>query len=171
MSWRDIVKSVAPMLGTALGGPFGGMATKFLAGKLLGDENAGEEQIQDLIAAQDPEVMLKLKEADQDFKVRMRELGLDEKKIAAQDRDSARRLGAQTTLIPQMTLSTIFVTAFTVILYAVFTRVVALDGVQQNIVMYLLGILSAGMVQIMNFWFGSSSGSKEKDALNLSKAN
>jgi len=167
MSWQDIVKGVAPILGTAIGGPFGGMATKFLAGKLLGDENAGEDQIKDLIAAQDPDVMLKLKTAEHDFKVRMQELGLDEKKIAAQDRDSARKLGIQTTLIPQMILSTIFVTAFAAILYAVFTKVVALDGVQQNIVMYLLGILSAGMVQIMNFWFGSSSGSKEKDALKL----
>jgi len=29
--------------------------------------------------------------------------------------------------------------------------------------MYLLGILSAGLTQVMNFWFGSSAGSKQKE--------
>jgi hypothetical protein len=32
----------------------------------------------------------------------------------------------------------------------------------KDMVMTLLGIMTAAQAQIMNFWFGSSSGSKEK---------
>ena len=34
---------------------------------------------------------------------------------------------------------------------------------QEKIAMIMIGILSAGMGQIMNFLFGSSAGSKSKD--------
>jgi len=55
MNWQELVKSVAPMIGTALGGPFAGMATKWLAGKLLGDENADAAALEAAITNASPE--------------------------------------------------------------------------------------------------------------------
>ncbi len=159
--WKDIVKTIAPILGTAIGGPFGGMATKFLAGALLDDEDASEDRIQELIMGQDPEILSKLKIANNAFKVQMRELNIKEEDLNTKDRSNARNL-AKFNMWPHVIISTIFVSMFGLIIYNVFTGSLDLTGTQKDIALYLLGILSAGLVQIMNFWFGSSSGSKEK---------
>ena len=166
MDWKEIVKGVAPVLGTALtgGSPFGGMAAKWLTGKLIGDENAGEEALEQVITSANPDTMVKLKQLDIEFKKFMRDMDIKEEQLHAQDRGSARDMGAKTTLIPQMTISAVYILAFAWILYFVFTTEVEFTTTQLTIVNVLIGILSAGLVQILNFWFGSSSGSKEKTA-------
>jgi len=165
--WESILKTVAPILGTAIGGPFGGMAVKALVSGLGGDENTTETQMQELIASANPEVLAKIKQIEADFKTEMKALGIKEKDLNVKDRNSARTMGMNTTLFPQMIISTIFITAFSVILYTAFTGLSDMGETQKTIVNILLGILSAGVVQVMNFWFGSSSGSKEKDTPKL----
>ncbi len=166
MSWQDIVKSVAPVIGTALGGPLGGMATKAISSALFGDDEPLEgSALEKKIAAAvtgDPEALLKIKQADQAFETKMAELGIDLEKIAAEDRQNARNLAINTTLAPQLIIASLFIIGFIAVLYTVFKGDIAMTEQQSNIAMYLLGILSAGIVQIMNFFFGSSAGSKEK---------
>lgn len=161
MDWKGLVGSVAPVLGTALGGPFGGMAGKFLADALGCDT----EELPDRIENATPDVMLKIKTLDYDFKTKMKELGLKEEQLHAQDRDSARQMAVKTSLKPQAIIASIFICGFIAILYAVFTGEVKLTTDQQQMANILVGILSAGIMQIMNFFFGSSSGSKEKTNL------
>lgn len=43
--WKAIVKTVAPALGTALGGPLAGTAVKVLSEALLGHSDGKEEEI------------------------------------------------------------------------------------------------------------------------------
>ncbi len=66
---------------------------------------------------------------------------------------------------PQLWLSLLFISGFLGILYIVFMGDIDLDGTMKDSAVMLLGILSAGVTQIMNFWFGSSLGSKEKTEL------
>ncbi len=167
MSWKKIVKSVAPILGTALGGgPLGGMAMKAMADALLGPDEklegkALEAKIEYAIS-NDPDALLKLKKADQDFEAKMKEYDIDIYKIDADDRNSARELAVKTSLTPQLVIASVFVLGFVIVLYAVFSGDIQMTPDQKDIAMFLLGILSAGIIQIMNFFFGSSSGSKEK---------
>jgi len=163
MNWQELVKSVAPMIGTALGGPFAGMATKWLAGKLLGDENADAAALEAAITSASPETFTRLRELDNEFRLEMNRIGLEEKQLEAGDRANARDL-AKVNMIPHIVISGIYVVAFSVVLFVVFANQLAMSQMQERIMMYLLGILSAGLLQIMNFWFGSSSGSKEKTA-------
>lgn len=166
MDWKGIIGKVAPVLGTALGGPFGGMATKFITGKLLGEEKTGreaEKALKNFITGAGPEEIARLKELDNEFELEMERLDIKREDLNAKDRADARKMGISTTLIPQMIISIIFVLAFAFTLYHVFANSLELDELQKNVMLYLLGILSAGIVQVMNFWFGSSSGSKEKD--------
>ncbi len=163
MNWKDLVKSVAPVLGTALGGPFGGMATRWLAGRLLGDENANEAELESAIATASPDTFARLRELDNEFRLEMKRIGIEEKQLEAQDRASARSL-AKVNMLPHIVISGIYVVAFAIVLYLVFTATIDMTQMQERVMMYLLGILSAGLLQIMNFWFGSSSGSKQKDA-------
>lgn len=160
MDWKDLVGSVAPVLGGSLGGPFGAMAGKWLAGKL----GVEEEQLEEAVATADPDTMFKIRQLDNDFKIEMKRIGLEEKQLHAADRQSARKMAMDTTLLPQIIISTIFIIIFGMIMREVFSADASFSDTQKNIIMYMLGILSAGIIQIMNFWFGSSSGSKEKTA-------
>lgn len=159
--WKQLVGSVAPALGAALGGPFGGMAGKFLADKLGVDE----ADLPDTIANANPETMLKIKNLDNEFKVKMRELDISEEDLHHKDRSSARSMMEKTSMIPQAIISAIFIIGFVVALYLVLSGKAGLDDGMKDTAIFLSGILSAGVTQIMNFWFGSSSGSKEKTNL------
>lgn len=161
MGWKDIVASIAPVLGTALGGPFGGMATKFLAGKLVGDENAGEDVMEEMINNANPDLMFKIKELDADFKVEMKRIGLEEKQLVVDDRKDARKLFSVDKR-PQIVLSGIFIGGYFVLVYALITGEFKVESSQVALVSTLIGVLTAGVANIMQFWFGSSSGSKDK---------
>jgi hypothetical protein len=158
--WKSVVGTVAPGIATALGGPLAGMAVSTLA-KALGVE-ATEEAVANVVATNDPNILLKMKEADLNFKQAMREADIDLERIHASDRNSARTMASNTSISPQLVLSAIYTIAFAFTLYAVFNGSAVIPADMREPAMYLLGILSAGQIQIMNFWFGSSSGSKEK---------
>lgn len=90
MNWKSIVKSIAPVLGTALGGPMAGAAIKMLSGQFLGDENASEDQLSEFITTASPDKLIEIKKLDNDFKLKMNSLGVDVFALEAKDRDSAR---------------------------------------------------------------------------------
>ena len=159
--WKSLVSTVAPVLGTALGGPFGGMAGKFIAESMGVDE----ADLPDTLAGANPETMLKIKNLDAEFKVKLRELDISEEQLHAQDRDSARTMATNTSLLPQGIIAAVFITGFITVLYMVFKGDAEIDGPMKDAALMLLGILSAGVTQIMNFFFGSSSGSKQKTKL------
>jgi hypothetical protein len=89
--WKDIVGAVAPVLGTALGGPMGGMAARVVSQALLGKESASERELEQALMGASPEQLMQLKQAEIEFEQRMRELDIDLEKLHQQDRDSARR--------------------------------------------------------------------------------
>lgn len=162
MNWKDIVKKVAPTLGTAIGGPFGGIAAKFIASKFLGKDDATEDEIADAIIGSSPEQLVKLRELDSQFKLEMRRLGIREDELAVEDRKSAREL-ARGNMVPHIVLSAIYTAAYGAVLYAFVTGGVDIAEDTRPELNIVLGVLTAAQTQIMNFWFGSSSGSKHKD--------
>jgi len=161
MGWKDIVASIAPVLGTALGGPFGGMAAKFLSGKLTGDEEAGEDVIEEMVNNANPDLLFKIKELDAEFKTEMKRIGLEEKQLVVEDRKDARKLFSVDKR-PQIILSGVFIGGYFVLVYALITGKFVVDHSQTVLVSTLIGVLTAGVANILQFWFGSSSGSKDK---------
>lgn len=165
MSWKDIIKTVAPVLGTALGGPFGGMATKAIANAVLGDEKASSLPAQDLATeieaaiANDKEALLRLKEADNAFDAEMKKLDVDIMAIDAADRDSARNMQIKTRSWVVPTLATVTVCAFFAVVFWVLTGKVTLES---TLLGFILGQVSSKAEQVYNYFFGSSQGSKDK---------
>lgn len=159
-SWKSVLGTVAPTIATALGGPLAGVAVKTLGAILLGDEDAGESEVAKVIASSSPETLLKLKEAEQAFTLRMRELDIDLDKLAAQDRASARereaKVGDKTTRV----LAYIIVTAFIGMLFSVLFGGARADTV---LIGTLIGYISAKCEQVVTYYFGSSMGSARKD--------
>lgn len=162
--WKDIVKSIAPVLGTALGGPFGGLAAKFIGGKLLGDENAGEEAIEQFVTSANPEMLFQLKQLDKEFELEIARLGLKKEQLAVEDRQDARKLFGINKW-PQIVLSAVFILGYFILVYALITGTVTIPEDQKVLLNTLMGVLTAGVANIMQFWFGSSSGSKDKTTL------
>lgn len=154
--WKKIVAGVAPTLATALGGPAAGIATKYIATHLLGDDKATDQEIEDAIYCATPEELARLKEIDNNFKLRMKEMDVDLHKVGAKDRQSAREMATNTTLYPQLILTLIFVGGFFALLFVIYSGFIKLDESLRDSANILLGIVAGGVPQILKFWFGGS---------------
>ena len=167
MDWKAIVGSVAPTLATALGGPLAGLAVKAV-GDAMGLDKATEDTVAAAIRGASPDDLLKVKQADQAFQAKMAELGVDLEKIAAADRDSARRMQTGTnSRIPALLAGLVTVGFFSIL--------VGLMGgwlhtAENNELLILLGALSTSWGSVISFYFGSSAGSAEKTRLMAGKS-
>jgi hypothetical protein len=130
MDWKDILSKVAPMIGTAVGGPFGGMAAS-AALKLLDvepEEGTEEAQLERVIACMTPEQAIKLQMAEKDWIATMKELDLKEQDLHAKDRDSARKMQMSTHSWVVPTLAIITVLGFFAVVGLILTGKVPLDS-------------------------------------------
>lgn len=66
-------------------------------------------------------------------------------------------------LIPQIIIAVIFCMVFAGAVYFTFANEIAWSDTQEKVAMYLLGILSAALMTIINYFFSSSLGSKIKE--------
>jgi hypothetical protein len=167
MDLLKIVGAVAPTIATAIGGPLGGMAMKVVAEVLGLPADSSEKEVSKAMAAATPDQLLALKQADQDFAVRMRELDIDLEKIAASDRDSARRREAQVRDWMPRVLAFVVVAGFMATVFLVLLGYV--DGMKDPLmattVGTLIGFVSAKCEQVVAYYFGSSSSSQQKTQL------
>jgi hypothetical protein len=167
MNLLKIVGAVAPSLATAIGGPLGGMAMQAVASALGLPTDSSEKDVAKAMASATPDQLLKLKQADQDFAVRMRELDIDLEKIAASDRDSARRREAQVRDWMPRVLAFVVVAGFMATVFLVLLGLV--DGMKDPLmattVGTLIGFVSAKAEQVIAYYFGSSSSSQQKTQL------
>lgn len=162
-AFGPLLSSVAPSIATALGGPLAGLAVKSLSKALLGAEDFSEEAVIDAMATASPEQLAAVKKIDADFKVQMKSLDIDLERIAVDDRKSARTMQTETKdWIPRALAISVTLGYFGIIAY------VLVSGLPMNgseVLLMLLGTLSAGWTGVMAFYFGSSSGSQKKDAM------
>lgn len=164
IDWKGLIGTVAPTIATALGGPLAGMATSAISKAVLGKEDGTQDEIvATLEKSNNPDVLLKLKQAENDFAAKMQQLNVDLEKIAADDRASAR---AREIAVKDKT-PTVLAYLYTFGYFAVLGWVFKF-GVPENakeLVNILIGILSAAEVGIISYYFGSSSGSARKSEM------
>lgn len=170
MDWKNIIATVAPWIGTALGGPLGGMAVEAAANALgLSDKTA--DAVKGAIMGASPETLLALKEADQAFALQMQSLGFQQIKdlesIAAADRDSARDMMTATRSWVPAALSGFVTVGYFTILIGLMTGHMEISDSQAMLLM--LGSLTTAWGVVMAFWFGTTADSGRKTEL-LAKA-
>jgi hypothetical protein len=166
MNFRTVIGAVAPWIGTALGGPLGGMAVDTL-GKIFGLSDTSEESLKTALSGATPDQMLALKNADNDFKLKMQELGFkqitDLEKIAADDRDSARKREMTVRDLTPMMLAIGVTVGFFSVLGFMLVNGKPLSGGDALLVM--LGALGGAWGSVISYYFGSSAGSAQKSDL------
>lgn len=159
MSMKRVLETVAPTLATALAGPLAGVAMKFIADKFTGGDTG---KVEDFLLSAHPTVLAELKLADKEFQKEMRQLDVNLEQIAMEDRKSARQLAGDRGTFIQALLSGLYTFLYGLTLYMFIMGKASVHPEFVGLLQGLLGVLSAAQVQILNFWFGSSRGSKEK---------
>jgi hypothetical protein len=166
--WKKLVSVAAPTVATALGGPLAGAAVSALSAALLGKPDGTEAEVAMAIQTGGAEALAKLKEAEQAFTIRMRELDIDLDRIHQQDRNSARQreTTAGDSATPRI-LSAIIIAGFLGSVWMVLSgKVTGLtDPVAAGMTGTLIGYVSAKADQVVSYYFGSSNSSAQKTAL------
>ncbi len=90
---NDWIKTLAPLLGTALAGPFGGVAASFLADK-LGVPDKTVQAVTEALSANKltPEQIASVRLAEIDFKKWMGDNQIQADQLVVEDRKSAREM-------------------------------------------------------------------------------
>lgn len=158
--WKSIVGTVAPALATALGGPLAGMATGAIAKAFGLGEGVSEQDVMAAVSGATPEQMLALKQAEQSFTAQMRELDVDLVRIAASDRDSARKREMATGDVWTPRLLGVLVLLFALGLEGTVLFLGYPKDIPGEVVGRVLGTLDTAAVMVLSYYFGSSSGAE-----------
>ena len=159
----EFIQGVAPTVASAILGPLGGVAVAGL-GKIFGVESASVEAVTQLFqdGKMTPEQLAEIKKMELEFKAREQELGFSYADLEYKNTDSARKMQMETHSTFPATLSgVISVGFFAVLFWMLFDPTV----VNSPPLLIMLGALGSAFGAVINFWLGSTSGSKAKDQL------
>lgn len=166
MDWKILVSTVAPWIGTALGGPLGGAAVGAVA-DALGLPDKTEASIKAALSGVTPDQMLAIKNADQTFALQMQAMGFkdtaDLEAIAAGDRKDARAMQSSGHSVMPAALAIGITVGYFGVLGGMMTDVLHVKDSQALI--YMLGSLNTAWTGAMAFWFGTTRESGRKTEL------
>jgi hypothetical protein len=151
----DWVKSILPTIGTLLGGPLGGAAAE-AAGRALGLSNSTTESVKKMLSSGNlsTEQMAALQAADAQLKLKMAELGIDAERLAAEDRDSARKMQTATGSWVPPALAVTLTICYLTIICLLLTGDMKLWS--DPTLTLLLGGLTSGFTAVLGFYFGAA---------------
>ena len=165
MNWLDTIKTIAPVVASALGGPLSGLAVTAIGslfnmaeptqdkikaaienGQLTGEQISGIREL---------ELKLKADEAERGFKYA---------ELEFKDRDSARNMNIQTGAKTPAVLTWIIV-AIVLGLEGMILFHGMPAGVSEIVTGRILGTLDMSLMMVLAFWFGTTYGSGRKTDL------
>ena len=172
--WKSLVKAVAPTIATALGGPFAGLGVRALSEALLGTPDGTEQDVSAALATATPDQILAVKQADQEFAIRMKEMDIDLDKALIADTSDARHVFAENKGV--LNLGIVILDTFALVMFGVLwgsfqimtggitIKDVAIVATVAGLVGTVVGYVAANAQQVVSYFFGSSRGSADKTA-------
>jgi len=148
---KGLIGAVAPTIGTALGGPMGGMAANVIS-EVLGVPNT-PKAIEKAVQEATPEQMLELKKAEQNFELQMKELEIDVFKLEIQDKQDARGKFSKDWTARIMGIATLGG-------FLGYIFLVTIQPPEQNseaLINLVLGYLGGLASAVISFYFGASN--------------
>lgn len=159
MNWRDIgkqVAKVAPILGSALGGPIGGAAGALVATALGVDSNP--DKVSEAMDS-DPEWTFKVMELERKHEESLRRMDLDEKKAEMADTQQARRTHREHWMPWALTcILSIMVSAMVAALIWI-----SIPESNREVIYLIVGQLIGAFSTAISYWLGSSKSSSSKN--------
>jgi hypothetical protein len=171
MNLSQLIANSAPTLGSAVAGKAGelmGIIAKNVISSVFSlPENSDEDNIYNAIK-NNPEALLKLKDAEIAFQQKLVDAEIEFEKISASDRDSARKMQIATnSKFPE--LLAIFIIGFTCFICFYILKNGVPKNVSEMVAGSILQLFMSLSVSIIGYFFGSSIGSKIKTE-NISQA-
>lgn len=163
--WSDaggVLSKVAPMLASAVGGPLAGAATTAIIGALGLAPDTSQQAAAAAVMSANPDQLLALKKADQDFAEKMAQLNIDTAKLGYDDRADARGREVQ---VKDHTPS---ILAYCILGGSLVAAGLVLGGrVPDGSVLagVVVGYLFADAKQVMAYYFGANAGDDQKARL------
>jgi hypothetical protein len=151
---KGVIGTVAPVLGTALGGPLGSAAATVVADVLGCDPTP--QKIERALQQATPEQLTEIKKAELDFEAKMKELDVDIFALETKDIQHARESFADDWTARAIAL-------ISILMFGGYIFMVTIQPPEANddgIVNLILGALSGSASTILAFYFGASKGSK-----------
>lgn len=170
VDWQNLLKQVAPWIGAAATGnvpALVSMAAAQIGSAFNVNVKPTADAISAAIAGATPEQMLALKQADDDFAVKMQQLGFDHiaqlEQIAAGDRKDARaaQIANKSPIPAILTIGT--GVGFLVTLWALFYYPIPQEN--RDLVVYMCGQLASAFGACLAFWVGTTRQSENKTHL------
>lgn len=157
---KSILASIAPLIGTAVGGPFGALAGAMLS-KALGKDATDTAGVEAAITSGDPDILLKIKQADNDFKLQMEQLGIAKEKLVYDDIANARGREIAVRDHTPRNLAYLILVGTGIAIAATLLGYTKVDSALAGT---LIGYLVSECKSTLTYYFGSSQGSRDKDA-------
>jgi hypothetical protein len=157
---KRLLRQHVPDLAEALGGPFAGAAAEVLSRAVLGRADGSEDELAEVLEREGEALAPQLREAALTFSLAALQASTAARRIDAADRADARaRQAAMSDRIPGF-LAAVILAGFFCVLAVMLTREVP-QGIETEFSI-MLGALSTMAAAVMNYYFGSSAGSRQK---------
>ncbi len=164
---KRAVAKTAPQFAHFLGGPLAGAAAEALSRVILGEAAAGEPIDEEALAVTleqaGPALAADIRRAEQEFLLAMREAAVEEQRLFTEDRADARRRQIVLDDWTPSVLGGLIIGGFFVVLGAMVARRLPVGTETEFSIM--LGALATMTAAVVNYFFGSSAGSREKTRL------
>ena len=170
MDWKETLAKLAPTVATALGGPLAGAAVSAL-GDLLGISEPTQEKIKAAIESGQltSQQIADLKSLELKLQAEEKERGFRYAELEFKDRDSARKASVDGGTLNKLFWFSIWLVTTVLVSELIVLRYGIPHGVPEIVVGRILGLLDSIAIQVLNFWYGTSSGSVRKTDLMVSK--
>lgn len=182
MDWKKLIGGLAPTLGAALLGPMGGAAVKVIADQVLGTPDASEAEVAAaMVQGLSPEQVVALRDADNAFKLRLRDQDIDVLKLNqagelayVEDVGKARTAHAGDKGVFWLGIAVLvtFAVLMGVVLLGCFYMLTgtlkadpAVAAMVAGMIGTVVGYVAANAQQVTSYFFGSSRGSSDKTAM------
>jgi hypothetical protein len=159
MKLPELLGRVAPTVATLLGGPLAGLAVEAVAEALGVSKERVEEVLTGTLGG---EQIVQLKAAERAVALKLKELDIRAEELAVADRSSAREREVKRRDRTTPALAWIVILSFVVMAFGVLFGRITAESVLAGTV---IGYLSAKAEQVLSYYFGSSRGSDDKNAL------
>lgn len=160
----DWLKTIAPVLGTALAGPLGGAAASFMADKLGLEEKTVEAVSEALQSGRmTPDQVAGVKLAELEFQKFLADNRIKIEEVHAADRADARKMQTASKSWVPAALSFLVTAGYFGVLLGMMTEHLSVRDSQALLIM--LGSLGTAWGMVMAFWFGTTKSSSDKNEL------
>ena len=156
--WKDAkltLATVAPLLGTAVGGPLGGTVANIIAGALGLAPDTAPEQVASAVTGATADQLIALRNADHDFAEKMKQLEIDAAKLTYDDKANARAREAaikdHTPAILALGLTVGFFGLLSVMLFH------AVPDGSSTLLNVMLGSLGSSFGMMVAYYYGASA--------------